>query len=91
MNLKNFELNKLHYFILYLFLTFWLFARQGLNINLSFFKYTHYLFNYEYGFIKRGFVGEIMSLFYNRLNYEVVSYLSLILVLIDCPSRNHQH
>ncbi len=82
MNLKNFELNKLHYFILYLFLTFWLFARQGLNINLSFFKYTHYLFNYEYGFIKRGFVGEIMSLFYNRLNYEVVSYLSLILVLI---------
>ena len=62
MNLKNFKLSKLHYFILYLFLTFWLFARSGLNSDIGAFKYTHYLFNYEYEFIKRGFVGEILIL-----------------------------
>ena len=55
MNLKNFKLSKLHYFILYLFLTFWLFARSGLNSDIGAFKYTHYLFNYEYEFIKNAY------------------------------------
>jgi len=82
MNLKNFELNRLHYFILYLFLTFWLFARSGLKIDVGCYKYTQYLFNYEYEFIKRGFVGEVLSLFFDRLNYEVVCYLSLIFLIL---------
>ncbi len=84
MNLKNFKLSKLQYFILYLFLTFWLFARGGLNIDVGAFKYTHYLFNYEYEFIKRGFVGEILSFFYdpNSVNYEAVNYLSLVFLII---------
>ena len=82
MNLKNFELNRLHYFILYLFLTFWLFARSGLKIDVGCYKYTQYLFNYEYEFLKRGFVGEVLSLFFDRLNYEVVCYLSLIFLIL---------
>ena len=84
MNFKNFELNKLHYFILYLFLTFWLFARSGFNNDVGYFTYTHYLFNYEYEFLKRGFVGEILSFFNGNksVSHEVVGYLSLIFLLI---------
>ncbi len=84
MNLKNFKLSKLHYFILYLFLTFWLFARSGLNSDIGAFKYTHYLFNYEYEFIKRGFVGEILSFFFdpNSVSFQAVNYLSILFLII---------
>ncbi len=84
MNLKNFKLSRLQYFILYLFLTFCLFARSGLNIEVGAFKYTHYLFNYEYEFFKRGFVGEILSFFNGpkSVSYETVKYLSLFFLII---------
>ena len=84
MNLDNFKLNRSQFFILYLFLTFWLFARQNLNFSVNYFKYTHYLFNYEYEFIKRGFVGEILSFFYGfgSINHDVVNYLSLVSLII---------
>tara|TARA_B100001245_G_scaffold118219_1_gene86867 strand:+ start:1484 stop:2737 length:1254 start_codon:yes stop_codon:yes gene_type:complete len=83
MNSTNFKLNKLHYFLLYLFLSLWLFARNGSGDDeIGPFKYTHYLFNYEYEFLKRGFVGEILSLFFNPLQYEVVNFISLIFLII---------
>ena len=82
MNLKNFKLSKLHYFILYLFLTFWLFARSGLNSDIGAFKYTHYLFNYEYEFLKRGLLGELFRLSFDKVNSQIIYIVSFFFLLI---------
>jgi hypothetical protein len=44
--------------------------------------YAHYLVSYEFGLIKRGFVGEIASLFITKVNYHHVLFVGLTLWLI---------
>jgi len=48
-------------------------------------SYSHYLFNYEYGFVKRGFLGEIISLIGCPLlmSYDFFFVFSLLLLLAN--------
>ncbi len=48
-------------------------------------SYTHFLFNYNQGFVKRGLVGEIMSHVGPRffLTYEFFVFFSLILLIVN--------
>ncbi|MCY7295035.1 hypothetical protein [Alteromonas sp. a30] len=44
-------------------------------------KFTHYLFNYEYGFIKRGLVGELFAFFSPNIHFQSVVSFSYLLVI----------
>ncbi len=48
-------------------------------------SYTHFLFNYDLGFIKRGLVGSIFSLFGNPYfsSYEFFTFLSIFVLMVD--------
>jgi hypothetical protein len=48
-------------------------------------SYSHYLFNYDFGFVKRGFIGEIISRFDNPyfLSYEFFVFFSIGLFTIN--------
>lgn len=43
-------------------------------------RYTHYLFNYKDEFVKRGLIGELISLLYNNISYDLVSIFSYIVL-----------
>lgn len=48
-------------------------------------KYTHYLFNYEDEFTKRGFVGEVLRILFESTTYEIVvavAYVFLVILVI---------
>ena len=76
MNLDGIKITKIQYIILFLFLFLWLYIRAAPPQILSFIQ-THYLFNYEHEFLKRGFVGEILRLSVENLNADIVYNLSL--------------
>ena len=76
MNLDGIKITKTQYVILFLFLFLWLYIRAAPPQILSFIQ-THYLFNYEHEFLKRGFVGEILRLSVENLNADIVYNLSL--------------
>ena len=49
------------------------------------FNETQYLFNYEFEFLKRGFLGEILRLTFDEVNTQIIYFFSqffLILLLI---------
>ncbi|MDR3609696.1 MAG: hypothetical protein P4L27_03970 [Ignavibacteriaceae bacterium] len=48
-------------------------------------SYTHFLFNYDYGFIKRGLIGEIVSCFNNPflISYEFFFICSLVILFAN--------
>ena len=71
MNLDGIKITKIQYIILFLFLFLWLYIRAAPPQILSFIQ-THYLFNYEHEFLKRGFVGEILRLSVENLNADIV-------------------
>ncbi|REH37648.1 hypothetical protein DFR26_1427 [Paraperlucidibaca baekdonensis] len=63
-----------YFFIIAIFISLFLLV-YFLNINesqLSNFRFTQYLFNYQSGFNKRGFVGEVLFQFGFVINYENV-------------------
>tara|TARA_B100000401_G_scaffold347969_1_gene245784 strand:- start:414 stop:1640 length:1227 start_codon:yes stop_codon:yes gene_type:complete len=76
MNLDGIKITKIQYIILFLLLFLWLYIRAAPPQILSFIQ-THYLFNYEHEFLKRGFVGEILRLSVENLNADIVYNLSL--------------
>ena len=76
MNLDGIKITKTQYVILFLFLFLWLYIRASPHQILSFIQ-THYLFNYEHEFLKRGFVGEVLRLSVKNLNADIVYNLSL--------------
>lgn len=45
-------------------------------------KYTHYLFNYEDEFMKRGFVGEVLRILFDSTTYEVVTSVAYTFLII---------
>ncbi len=45
--------------------------------NLDPWLLTHYLITYEFGLVPRGFIGSIISLFTNRITYNLVYILSI--------------
>jgi len=80
MNLDGIKITKIQYVILFLFLFLWLYIRAAPPQILSFIQ-THYLFNYEHEFLKRGFVGEILRLSVKNLNADIVYNLSLFFLI----------
>ena len=49
---------------------------------LSSFKFTHFLFNYESEFLKRGFIGEVFRLLGFEMNYQLASTVSYVLFVV---------
>ena len=80
MNLDGIKITKTQYVILFLFLFLWLYIRASPHQILSFIQ-THYLFNYEHEFLKRGFVGEVLRLSVKNLNADIVYNLSLFFLI----------
>ena len=48
--------------------------------KVSNWKYTHWIFNYEEEFVKRGLIGEFLRLFDVRVTYEYVQIFSAVLI-----------
>jgi len=44
--------------------------------------YTHYLFNYESGFVKRGLIGELLSVLSIKPSYSTINYIAYSSVFI---------
>ncbi|WP_277811562.1 hypothetical protein [Chromohalobacter canadensis] len=45
---------------------------------LSDWKYTHYLFNYDDGFVKRGVIGESLKTLVGYISYDLVNFVSYV-------------
>ncbi len=54
-------------------------ANHGHHGEVSSWHFTHYLFNFEYGYVKRGLIGEIIRLSIGQVDYLTVKYLSHVL------------
>lgn len=52
------------------------------NSYLNYWKYTHYLFDYSDGFVKRGLIGSIFSWFSDVTSYELVNFFSYFVIFI---------
>ncbi|MDO0946746.1 hypothetical protein [Chromohalobacter israelensis] len=80
------ESGKLNFFLVCSFVALVVLVRSNPNLflngtsYLSDWNYTHYLFNYDDGFVKRGAVGEFLKTLVDNVSYGFVSlfsYLSL--------------
>ncbi|MFT0772862.1 hypothetical protein [Psychrobacter aquimaris] len=64
----------------------WLRANPDLFIfgesYLSSWRYTHYLFSYESGFVKRGLIGELLSVLSIKPSYSTINYIAYSSVFI---------
>ncbi|MCK2042212.1 hypothetical protein KZO83_05875 [Chromohalobacter sp. TMW 2.2308] len=60
----------------------WIRSNPYLFINgtsyLSNWNYTHYLFNYDDGFVKRGVVGDFLKTLVGHVSYDFVSFVSYV-------------
>ncbi|WP_139312426.1 hypothetical protein [Chromohalobacter japonicus] len=45
---------------------------------LSDWNYTHYLFNYDDGFVKRGVVGDVLKTLVGHVSYDLVNFISYV-------------
>lgn len=63
--------------IIFLFLLFE-FVMMIAERNLDPWLLTHYLITYEFGLIPRGFIGSVISLFTNKITYNLVYILSIV-------------
>jgi hypothetical protein len=52
------------------------------NHKVSSWNFTHWLFNYQDEFVKRGLVGEVVRLFGVGVNHDLVTFLALMVSLI---------
>jgi hypothetical protein len=64
------------------------------NSYVSDWIYTHYLFDYADGFVKRGLVGQVFSWVLDKTTYKAVTYFSyavftLLAVLLCCLFSSH--
>jgi len=83
MKQQNLKFNNSNYFLIFLFLISLLFLRASNDIGP--FIETQYLFNYEFEFLKRGFLGELLRLCFNNLNSVIIynfSFFFLFLLLL---------
>lgn len=63
--------------IFFLVISFiYLFIYLSVQAEISDFRFTHFLFNYEYEFLKRGFIGEMWRLSGISINPERVALFS---------------
>ncbi len=81
MNLKDLKITKFQYTLLFLLLFFWLYIRSGREELISAVQ-TQYLFNYEFEFLKRALIGEILRLSVEDLNGDIIRNISLIFQIV---------
>ncbi len=81
MSFKTIKINKFQYSVFFLFLFLWLYVRSSRPELISFIQ-THYLFNYENEFLKRGFIGEVLRLSFKNLNAQIVYNLSFFFLFL---------
>ena len=80
---KKIELNSYTNFFIFIILVPCIYLR-GFGTMMPF-NETQYLFNYEFEFLKRGFLGEILRLTFDEVNTQIIYFFSqffLILLLI---------
>ncbi len=80
---KKIELNSYTNFFIFIILVSCIYLRS-FEIMIPF-NETQYLFNYEFEFIKRGFLGEILRLTFDEVNTQIIYFFSqffLILLLL---------
>ena len=80
---KKIELNSYTNFFIFIILVPCIYLR-GFDTMMPF-NETQYLFNYEFEFLKRGFLGEILRLTFDEVNTQIIYFFSqffLILLLI---------
>ena len=81
MNFNIIKITKFQYSVFFLFLFIWLYVRASRPELISFIQ-THYLFNYENEFLKRGFIGEVIRLSFRNFNAQIVYNLSLFFLFL---------
>lgn len=52
------------------------------KINIDDYLYTSWLFNYDYGFMRRALIGELISLLGFSYDYKVIRFISLIIYIV---------
>ena len=77
---KKIELNSYKNFLIFIILVPCIYLR-GFDSMMPF-NETQYLFNYEFEFLKRGFLGEILRLTFDEVNTQIIYCLSIY--LIEC-------
>ena len=81
MNFNIIKITKFQYSVFFLFLFIWLYVRASRPELISFIQ-THYLFNYENEFLKRGFIGEVIRLSFRNFNAQIIYNLSLLFLFL---------
>lgn len=80
---KAIQSGKIFYFLPLMYLSVLLFSK-GLVQPSGYYR-LHYLFTYDHGYISRGFVGEVMSWFFDTISDRTIQYVvlgcSIVLVI----------
>jgi hypothetical protein len=81
---NKFQLNKL--FLIGVF--FYSFLSVVINfykwtLKKSFYEYSDWLLNYQGGFIRRGFAGEIFFQIHNKLNFDLANVVLFFVILFN--------
>lgn len=80
MKLKNIKFNRQNIYYIFIILIFFVYLRAFGDVNT--FTETQYLFNYEFEFLKRGFLGEILRLTFENVNSKHIYLFSLFFLIL---------
>ena len=80
MKLKNIKFNSQDIYYIFIILIFFVYLRAFGDVNT--FTETQYLFNYEFEFLKRGFLGEILRLTFENVNSKHIYLFSLFFLIL---------
>ena len=80
MKLKNIKFNSQNIYYIFIILISFVYLRAFGDVNT--FTETQYLFNYEFEFLKRGFLGEILRLTFENVNSKHIYFFSLFFLIL---------
>ena len=74
MKIEKLKLNNFHYLLIFIFLLSCLLLRAA-NDMMPFVE-TQYVFNYKFEFLKRGLLGELFRLSFDKVNSQIIYIVS---------------
>ena len=80
MKLKNIKFDSKNIYFIFIILISFVYLRAFGDVNT--FTETQYLFNYEFEFLKRGFLGEILRLTFENVNSKDIYLFSLFFLIL---------
>ncbi len=80
MKIEKLKLNNFHYLLIFMFLLSCLLVRAA-NDMMPFVE-TQYVFNYKFEFLKRGLLGELFRLSFDKVNSQIIYIVSFFFLLI---------